>query len=251
LAIFVGFIVAMTIALTGVGGGTLTVPILILFLGVPTAQAVGTALIFSALVKLPASLVYWRIVNLRVLALLLLGGVPGVIIGSIVLGRLAGAGLENLVLTAVGLTVAMMAAMNLVRLLRAGRGPENVKDRSQWLAFLAFPIGVEVGFSSAGAGALGTLVLFHFTSLGAAAVVATDLLFGLVLSAIGGGLHLSMGAWDPPLLVRLILGGVPGAIFGARIATRVPQRALRIALLLWLTCLGAQLAYRGLQVLAR
>jgi hypothetical protein len=249
----VGFFVAMMIGLTGVGGGTLTVPILILFLGVPAADAVGTALSFSALVKLPACVVYLRQrkVDLRVLRYLLIGGLPGVVVGSLTLGRLQEAGLKNLVLIVVGMTIATTAALNLYRLLgEATAQPGPIRDRTWLLPWFTFPIGLEVGFSSAGAGALGTLIMLYFTPLAAAHVVGTDLLFGMALSAVGGGLHLSLGDWVPQLFLKLVAGGVPGALLGARLATVLPARALRVALLLWLVYLGSQLLYRGVHALA-
>ncbi len=249
MEILAGFLIAVMIGLTGVGGGVLTVPILILFLGVSTAQAVGTALTFSALVKLPACVVYLRQqrVDFRVYKLMLLGGLPGVVAGSLTLGRLEGAGLKDLVLIVVGVTIAATAALNLVRLLRSnGEREAPARDRSRLLPWLTLPIGLEVGFSSAGAGALGTLVLLYFTPLAAAHVVGTDLLFGMTLSAVGGGLHLGIGDWNQALFLRLIAGGLPGAFLGARLATVLPGRALRVALLLWLVYLGSQLLYRGI-----
>jgi len=247
--IALGFLIAATIGLTGVGGGVLTVPILILFLGVPAGTAVGTALAFSALVKLPACFVYVRQkkIDYRVLRAMLLGGIPGVVLGSLLLSHLEDAGLRNLVLILVGLTIAATAGLNLVRLLK---GPEDQRPphpgRLRFLPVFTFLIGLEVGFSSAGAGALGTLVLFYFTSLPGGCHVGTDLLFGLALSTLGGGIHLGLGAWDPGLFGKLILGGVPGALLGARLATVLPSRVLRGALLVWLTYLGSQLLHRGL-----
>jgi uncharacterized protein len=247
LEILLGFFIALMIGLTGVGGGTLTVPILVLFMSRSPAVAVGTALVFSALVKIPACVVYLRArqVSLRTFRYLVLGGVPGVVLGSLILGRLEGAGLKSVVLAVVGLTIATTAAFNLLRL-RSGHesgGPRH--DRVERLPWVAFPIGCEVGFSSAGAGALGTLALLSLTTLPAASVVGTDLMFGLTVSAVGGGLHVGLGAWDRALLLRMILGGVPGGLLGARLATVLPPRPLRAVLLVWLVYLGGELLYRG------
>jgi hypothetical protein len=213
---------------------------------------VGTALAFSALVKIPAVLVYLREngIDFDVLKWLLLGGLPGVVAGGLMLGQLEDAGLRNVVLVAVGVTIALTAVFNLVRLLRESGTRPPGRDRRRVLPWLALPIGLEVGFSSAGAGALGTLALLYFTPLAASQVVGTDLAFGLVLSMVGGGLHLGLGHTDLALFLRLVAGGIPGALAGARLANVLPTRILRGALLVWLIFLGSQLLYRGVQALS-
>jgi len=252
LEIAAGFLIALMIGLTGVGGGTMTVPVLVLFMGVPAAPAVGTALAFSALVKIPAVLVYVREgkIDWGILKWLLLGGLPGVVAGGLLLGQMEDAGLRNVVLVAVGVTIALTAVFNLVRLLRESGPRPPARDRRRALPWLALPIGLEVGFSSAGAGALGTLVLLYFTPLLAAQVVGTDLAFGLALSLVGGGLHLGLGHVDRALFFNLVLGGIPGALAGARLANVLPTRILRGALLVWLIFLGSELLYRGVQALS-
>jgi len=110
---------------------------------------------------------------------------------------------------------------------------------------LALPIGAEVGFSSAGAGALGSLLLLSFTRLSAVEVVGTDLCFGLGLAAVGSLIQLGAGNYDAVLLVKLVIGGLAGAFAGSLLADRISQRPLRVALLLMLVVLGCQLALHG------
>lgn len=76
-------------------------------------------------------------------------------------------------------------------------------------------------------------------------MVGTDLLFGLVLALLGGGVHLAFGQVAPSLLLALASGGVAGGLLGALFATRLPKEPLRLALLLWLLFIGGQLVYRG------
>ena len=242
MAFLLGFLIAFAIGVTGVGAGTVTTPLLILALGLPPEGAVGTALLFGFLVKVPAGAVYLlrRQVDARALLRLLLGGVPGVLLGSLLLTQLKGA--KDLVLLLVGLTVVLSAGLGLWRGLKGvGRG----RERPWLLPPAAFGIGLEVGFSSAGAGALGTLLLLHATRLSPQKVVGTDLLFGLVLALLGGGVHLAFGQVAPSLLLALASGGVAGGLLGALFATRLPKEPLRLALLLWLLFIGGQLVYRG------
>ncbi len=242
MAFLLGFLIAFAIGVTGVGAGTVTAPLLILALGLPPEVAVGTALLFGFLVKVPAGAVYlWkRQVDPKALLRLLLGGAPGVLLGSLLLAQLKGA--KDLVLLLVGLTVVFSAGLGLWRSLR---GPGRGRERPWLLPPAAFGIGLEVGFSSAGAGALGTLLLLHATRLSPQKVVGTDLLFGLVLALLGGGVHLAFGQVAPGLLLALASGGVIGGLSGALFATRLPKEPLRLALLLWLLLIGGQLVYRG------
>jgi uncharacterized membrane protein YfcA len=242
-----GFAIAILIGLTGVGGGVITAPVLTLFLGVPPVQSVGTALVFTAVVKAVVAPVYLfrRQVNFRVLALLLAGGLPGVLLGSYVLNRLGAAQRSGPLLGVLGVTVVSLALLNLYHFSKK-RGAELPRDRSRWLPLIAFPIGAEVGFSSAGAGALGSLVLMTLAPISTAAVVGTDVLFGLGLSLAGGGISLGVGNYQAALALKLCLGGIAGAFVGANLLSLLPSRPLRIALSLWLVSLGGQLCWRAL-----
>jgi uncharacterized protein len=245
MGVLLGFAIAVAISLTGVGAGTLTTPLLIIFLHVSPAAAVGTALTFAALVKI-ASVPFYaarRQVNLRVLKLLLLGGLPGVVLGSLFLDRAKTSPHQNVIYTVLGVFIVATAMVRLYRVFRPAKN-ENPKDRSHLLPWLALPIGAEVGFSSAGAGALGSLLLLGMTPLTAAEVIGTDLCFGLGLSIAGGAIHLGAGNYNPSLLTNLAIGGIFGAITGSGLATRVNQRPLRIGLLLVLILLGCRLAFQ-------
>src|SRR5208282_801499 len=102
-------------------------------------------------------------------------------------------------------------------------------DHAPWIAALMFPVGAEVGFSSSGAGALGTVILLSLTTLPASVVVGTDLVFGFAVAVIGSGIHFLGGSGDPTLLMKLVIGGVLGAIVGVSISPRIPQKHLRLA----------------------
>lgn len=245
----IGFFIALAIGVTGVGGGTLTVPILVLALGLQPAAAVGTSLLFVTLVKITAAPVYFRRgqIDFNVLKRLVLGGVPGVWIGALALSKLRSTALEPLILTLVGSTIALLAIVSLYRTLWPSSAQRQ--EHKGMLVWCAFPIGLEVGFSAAGAGALGSLLLLHATRLKTASIVGTDLLFGLIISIIGGGLHLAQGNVDLPLVLKLVAGGIPGAFLGAYLGTRLPGTAVRAVLSVLLVLLGGDLCWRGLSIL--
>ena len=241
-----GFVIALAISLTGVGAGSMTTPLLILFLGVPPATAVGTALTFGAIVKIASvpAYVLRREVNFRILRLLLAGGFPGVLLGAFLLEWLKRGSYNDILFAALGVLIVSTAAFRLYRLFR----PKEIstpRERPHLLAWLALPIGAEVGFSSAGAGALGSLLLLSFTRLTTTEVVGTDLCFGLALAAVGSLVQLGAGNYDSALLVKLVIGGLCGSLTGSLLAGRIAQRPLRVALLVMLIVLGCQLAMHG------
>ena len=112
------------------------------------------------------------------------------------------------------------------------------------------PVGAEVGFSSAGAGALGSAALLTLTSLAPAQVVGTDIAFGFLLSLLGSGAHWFSHASDPQLLLRLVAGGIFGAVAGTLLSGTIPRSQLRFALWLWLLVLGGQFLFHSYQVFA-
>lgn len=243
----IGFIIALFITLTGVGAGTITVPILVLFLGVPAPVAVSIGLIFAAAVKLilvPAQIARGN-VAWRTLGYMLLGGLPGVLIGSFFLQHLVTAGSQNVVNLLLGLILVSTSSWQILFSFRRAPQRSEVKDRSPWLSWLMFPVGAEVGFSSAGAGALGSAALLSLTPLPPAQIVGTDIAFGFVVSLIGSGAHWFSPVSDTTLLLQLIAGGIAGAIGGTLVSTRIPRRPLRFALWIWLLVLGGQFLFNS------
>jgi uncharacterized membrane protein YfcA len=117
------------------------------------------------------------------------------------------------------------------------------RDRSPWLALLMFPVGSEVGFSSAGAGALGTAALLSLTDLLPAQVVGTDIMFGFLLSLVGSGVHWFAHATNALLLSHLVIGGLAGVTVGTLSAKFIPKRPLRFALWVWLLIIGGHFLY--------
>ena len=189
-----GFLIGTAVGLTGVGAGSLTAPILILFFGLTPQQSVGTALAFAAIIKLAVAPLYFfrRQVHLRTFLLMCGGGIPGVIAGYFAIQAFSARQYQTGILLTLGLTIASLATYSLYRATRQSHA-QTQTDHSGWLPLISAGIGAEVGFSSAGAGALGSVVLLNLTRLTPAEVVGTDMLFGLVVSLVGGGFHLCQG----------------------------------------------------------
>jgi uncharacterized membrane protein YfcA len=250
LEFLIGFVVAIIIALTGVGASVVTAPLLILFLKIPVDIAVSTTLAYSAIVKfivVPFQVVR-RQIDYRVLGIMLAGGVPGVVFGSVAFKRVATNGPKAALSFALGAIIFFTAAWHLYRhFYPAALERHDNSARSKWLlALITLPIGAEIGFSSAGAGALGTVALLGLTSLTATQVVGTDLAFGLVIAVVGSGVHLIGGHYNAALLIKLAIGGVVGGLIGSGVAPKIPNRNLRFVLSLWLLVIGIQFCYTAI-----
>lgn len=243
----IGFIIALAVGLTGIGGGSFTVPALVLIAGLPGNAAVGTAFVFAGVLRLVAAPFYLfgKNVHGKYLGLLLQGAVPGLLIGTLVLQLLYKRNSPVVII----LLGAVLAASSAITFARRLQNHEFARKNSRWLSWLAFPIGMEAGFSSAGAGALGTTLLMNFSEMPLAQVVGTDIVFGLVLAIIGAAFHYKFGAIDSPILFQLLLGGLPGVLLGCTFARKVPARNLRAIIALIALFAGLQLVWDGTRTL--
>src|SRR5438105_11387874 len=243
-----GFGIAMAVGLTGIGGGSFTVPALLLIIGLPAGEAVGTAFVFAGVLRLVAAPFYLfgRQVHSRYFRLLLQGAVPGLVIGMFALHSLAGHEGSPWVVISLGL---LLAASSSVTFVPRIQNPNFTVRNAHWLPWLAFPIGVESGFSSAGAGALGTVLLLNYSEMTPPQVVGTDLVFGLVLAIIGSAVHWSFGSVSTEVLLQLLLGGVPGVVVGCLLTRRLPAQKLKAVVAVIAICAGLQLVWSGARTL--
>ncbi len=246
--LLLGFVIALCVGLTGIGGGSFTVPALLLIVGLPAAEAVGTTFVFAGVIRLIAAPFYLasRQVHSYYFRLLLQGAVPGLVLGMLALRILAKQGSSPIIVILVGLLLALSSSVSFIP---RAQVPEFARKNSHWLPWLAFPIGLESGFSSAGAGALGTVLLLNYSEMTPAQVVGTDLLFGLVLAVIGGAIHWTFGSISTHVLAQLLLGGIPGVILGCVLAPRVPAKKLKTVVAVIAICAGLQLVWSGARAL--
>ena len=244
----IGFLIAVAVGLTGIGGGSFTVPALILIVGLTAGEAVGTAFVFAGVLRLIAAPFYLlgRNFHARYLWLLLLGAVPGLLLGTLVLRLIGQEGGNPVVIILLGI---LLAASSSVTFAPRVQNPGFARKNSRWLPWLALPIGVESGFSSAGAGALGTVLLLNYSEMTPPQVIGTDLVFGLVLAVIGGAFHWKFGAINSPVLLQLLAGGVPGVVFGCALARHVPARKLKLVVAMVAIFAGVQLVWNGTRTL--
>ena len=244
----IGFLIALAVGLTGIGGGSFTVPALMIVAGVPAAESVGTAFVFAAALRLVA-VPFYRAkyhVHGRYLRLLLMGAIPGLILGTYLLRLLSIHAGSPAVIILLGILLTVSSSLTFVhRLQNRGFACKN----SKWLPWLALPIGVESGFSSAGAGALGTVLLLNYSEMTPTQVVGTDLQFGLVLAVLGSAFHWQFGSISASVLGQLLVGGIPGVLVGCLSARRLPARKLKAAIAVVAIFAGLHLMWDGARIL--
>jgi len=245
-----GFLIALAVGLTGIGGGSFTVPALLLLVGLPAGEAVGTAFVFAGVLRLIAAPFYvlGRQVHARYFKLLLAGAVPGLVIGMLILRGIARTEQSGIVTVILGILLTLSSSISFFPRVQ---NPRFAVRNTRWLPWLAFPIGVESGFSSAGAGALGTVLLLNYSEMTPTEVVGTDILFGLVLALIGSAVHWTFGSVSTGVLLELLAGGVPGVVFGCVLARWVPAQKLKTVVAAIAIVAGLQLVWSGTRSLAR
>ncbi len=241
-----GFFIAFAIGLTGVGAGTLTAPLLIL-LGLDPTKAVGSALAFSTVVKFPAVLTHavYRNLDYKTLLLMLVGGVPGTLLGSLLLTLLSDPlRLKNILLLIIGVTIIFSVLLNLFMIWKGKRF--DLSRYKYLLPVACFLIGLEVGFTSAGAGALGMVLLLYFTNLNPARAVGVDTAFGLACSLVGGTSHFLQGNTEAEVFIPMSLGGLVGVLLGTYLARTLNPKPLRIVISILLVVIAINLIQKGL-----
>jgi len=233
------FAVGAVVGMTGVGGGALMMPILVLLFGVAPGVAVGTDLLFAAITKTAGAAIHgWRgTIDWQVCRRLALGSLPAAALTGWFIHHLqAGAyQVDRLILHALGVMLLVTAAGLLAkgRLHQLGRrlrlaDATRFRRLQPLLTVLAgIVLGVVVTLTSVGAGALGAVALLYLypLRLTPARLVGTDLAHAIPLAAVAGASHWLLGNVDRALLGWMLLGSVPGVLLGAHWATRAPDGA--------------------------
>jgi uncharacterized protein len=245
-----GFFVGAIVGLTGVGGGALMTPLLVLIFGVHPATAVGTDLLYAGLTKTVGTAVHGGAgtVSWTLVGRLALGSLPASVVTVAALGAFGPRGASASVLISAVLGAALLlTALGLVlrdRLIRLTRGAHDMPHARQVGLTIAVgaAIGVLVSISSVGAGAIGISALyFLYPGLPARTIVASDIAHAVPLTLVAGAGHWLLGSVDWALLASLLAGSIPGIVAGSVVAPRLPDSALRVALAGVLAVVGGRL----------
>ncbi len=249
-----GFLVGLIVGVTGVGGGSLMTPLLVLFFGISPAKAVGTDLLYAAITKSLGAWVHSRnsAVDWKIVGWLSLGSLPAALL-TILTFKLLGLDektLKGLVTGVLSIALLLTAVALLFKdqIRKLGQREDGTVYELHHRHLPAATIvtgaivGVLVTISSIGAGVLGTVaLLFLYPRLSTVKVVGTDIAHAVPLTAVAGLGHMTLGTVDLVLLGSLLLGSLPGIYIGSHLSAKVPEKVLRPILATMLLIIGTRL----------
>ena len=253
-----GFAVGVLVGMTGVGGGSLMTPLLILLFGIHPSTAVGTDLLYAAATKTGGGLIHGfaRSIHWPAVIRLASGSIPASIATLLVIWKLdldasSQGSLINLVLCFALMLTATSLIFRKAIMERYRRKLEGVDDKTTAVATVitGAALGVLVSISSVGAGAVGvTALLLLYPRLPMVQIVASDIVHAVPLTLVAGAGHWALGSVDWQLMGVLLMGSLPGIALGSYGALRVPETVLRVTLAAVLVLLAGKLGYQQLHV---
>ncbi len=247
-----GLLVGSLVGLTGVGGGSLMTPLLILLFGVHPVTAVGTDLLFAAATKSVGTFVNGlkHTVEWRIVGLLAAGSLPATALTLLVVSKIdpqnavAGSVIRMVLIVALLLTAAtLLARKQVLRLIEARQVALSERRTAVLTVVTGAILGVLVSLTSVGAGALGIIALLVlYPKFPLVTLIGSDIAHAVPLTLLAGFGHWMLGSVDWILLRSLLTGSLPGILIGCYVAPHVPDRWLRAILALTLTAVAAQMA---------
>lgn len=247
----VGFVVGMLVGLTGMGGGALMTPVLILFHWAKPVVAVGTDLMWGTLTKSVGAVVHYRqgTVNLSIVKRLAIGSVPGALLGIWLLHvlRHRGVNIDAIITRILGVALICVALSLYLRMFRGPRprikGGEDAVRGPEWvITVVGAIVGFLVSLTSVGSGSLivACLVLVY-PNTPLRRIVGSDIFHALILVGVSAMGHFVLSDIHIPLLGALLLGSIPGVWIGSKMSMFFPEKVLRPILATTLFFLGYKL----------
>lgn len=246
-----GFVVGLLVGMTGVGGGSLMTPLLILLFGVHPASAVGTDLLYASVTKAVGTVLHGinRTVDWRITGRLAMGSVPATGLTLLFLSHLdvhgsAASRVISLILgiALIATALSLFFRTRILDLVSRRIGDIDPRRAAMLTVVTGVVLGVLVSISSVGAGALGiTALLLLYPRYRMARIVGSDIAHAVPLTLLAGIGHWLLGSVVWALLGSLLIGSVPGIIVGSYISARVPDVVLRIVLAVTLLLVGTKL----------
>jgi uncharacterized membrane protein YfcA len=252
-----GLGIGVLVGMTGMGGGSLMTPLLILIFGIQPTTAIGTDIFYSAITKTVGGWRHFRMktVNMGLVKWLAIGSVPAAVIGvaivSVLEKQIGEERLDSLVYAVLGGTLLMVGIITLARalilrnLVDERDGFEVERRHKVAAVVIGATTGFVIGITSAGSGTVIAILLIAVFRLAPKKVVGTDVFHAAILLWAAGIAHWIGGNVDFTLAANILIGSVPGVIIGAALSDRAPQGFIRTALGLVLVGSGIVTIQKG------
>ena len=248
--IVMGLLVGFMVGLTGVGGAALLTPILIL-LGISPSIAVGTDLVYNSITKLFGSFQHWRqkTINYKLVKYLAIGSIPSAIcaVGILHLFDSFFHNQEQIIKHALGYVLILVALITLIKTFMKNKYNSNqfqikpLHEKRTLTIMIGVILGFIVGLTSIGSGSLFALAMIYLYRLSPGELVGTDIAHAFLLVTAAGVMHAGIGNVDYLLMFNLLLGSIPGVIFGSTLSSKLPAKPLRAIMALMILISGLKL----------
>lgn len=245
-----GFIVGLLVGLTGVGGGSLMTPILVLFFKFPAAIAIGTDLLYAAITKSFGVFKHSKLghINWKIVGYLMLGSIPASILMNLYIQKIDVTAYDTVKFIEMWLGIALIftSAAVLAQPIIISKSKKNqlykTKNTEILTIFLGLILGGMVTLTSVGAGAMGvTALLLIYPRMKIKNIIGTDIAHAVPLTLFAGMGHYKLGNVNEILLYSLLIGSIPGVWLGSHLSSKIDENKLRYILVLILLTVGAQL----------
>jgi uncharacterized membrane protein YfcA len=250
--IFSGFIVGLLVGLTGVGGGSLMTPILVLFFHIKPALAVGTDLLYASVTKSVGIFAHGKLGNIdwQIVKRLMVGSIPASILTTYYLRQIdvASTGAVDIIKFYLGIALLLTSIAVIFRPYLIEKSKVTLLKKDSAIAIATIILGLILGglvtLTSVGAGALGvTALLLIYPKIGITKIVGTDIAHAVPLTLVAGIGHASLGTVDYSLLGVLLIGSIPGIYIGSHLSSKVSEQSVRYVLALILIYVGQKLIF--------
>ena len=248
--IFSGFAVGLLVGLTGVGGGSLMTPLLVLVFKFPTAIAIGTDLLYASITKSAGVISHSRLGNIewRIVRNLMLGSIPASFLMTYYLKGIDLYAYENVKIINFSLGLALILTsiavifQPLISKKTAVQKTRTLKNTTILTILLGLSLGILVTLTSVGAGAMGvTALLLLYPKMSIKKIVGTDIAHAVPLTLFAGLGHWNLGTVNTYLLLSLLVGSIPGIWLGSNLSSKIDEKWLRYILAIVLLIVGIQL----------
>ena len=247
-----GFVTGVLVGMTGVGGGALMTPMLVLLFGIPPSTAVGTDLLYASITKTAGTAVHGlgRTIQWRIVVLLAMGSVPMAVFTLLLFGWFGPntAAANRLITNILSVMLLLTAVVLILRRQIISRYRRKITVMSpettqRLTVIVGMTLGILVPLSSVGAGALGaTALILLYPDMPMARIVGSDIAHAVPLTLAAAIGHIVLGSTNFSILGYLLAGSIPGIILGSYVAPRVPDAVLRYVLAGTLLIAGGRLA---------